>query len=513
MAENIHAIISNKHKSSRSISSHPSGDHSDQCSKKIDQTNLNENNFDEDDDIHILGRSTKISVDLNFSSPSPIKPNLSSSNTKTNENNNLALNKNSFADQNNQQSRPKHFNDGNNAFIRDQRASTGSSSSSLLPNESTQQTFHSFTESFFNHSNPIKFSKPNRNMQANEYISPVSPEQDEYTEWETVPRLVATRNRLHRRLCYHFMSPIDKWNIKKRFPWKMLLQAIKIIFVTLQVVLFGNTYTEKLEINDNMLTTIHKTFLLNWDPTRESKSIPPLMPYAVYTIDDIYSHIDNAVINYANITKLSAASFGYQVKKENPFQSSSSEPLRMSIITSCYERYTNVTLNPSFGSYYIDANIIKNCFSIDNIYPPGSDLWRTFSFYQYLQKNHPEQIDLSSLILLSIKFPLRVIVLNTLSMMNLPQCFDLDAEIHFNNKPHTGSIIVNMILKKNPIECKGNLKVDKHHVQLNEFVILLNFSVLIICFCSLLLCLRTLVKNFRYKKRPKNFLFQLTKSN
>ena len=36
-------------------------------------------------------------------------------------------------------------------------------------------------------------------------------------------------------LKYHFMSPLDKWKDKKRFPGKFLLHVISIILITIQV--------------------------------------------------------------------------------------------------------------------------------------------------------------------------------------------------------------------------------------------------------------------------------------
>ena len=49
------------------------------------------------------------------------------------------------------------------------------------------------------------------------------------------------------------MSPIDKWRIKGRFPWKLLLQVVKIILVTTQLVLFGNNVTQYRAADSSMV--------------------------------------------------------------------------------------------------------------------------------------------------------------------------------------------------------------------------------------------------------------------
>ena len=42
-------------------------------------------------------------------------------------------------------------------------------------------------------------------------------------------------DRLRRKLKYFFMDPCHKWKAKRKFPWKLVLQIIKIILVTIQV--------------------------------------------------------------------------------------------------------------------------------------------------------------------------------------------------------------------------------------------------------------------------------------
>lgn len=41
--------------------------------------------------------------------------------------------------------------------------------------------------------------------------------------------------RLRRHLQFFFMDPIMKWKIRRQFPFKLILQICKIIFITIQV--------------------------------------------------------------------------------------------------------------------------------------------------------------------------------------------------------------------------------------------------------------------------------------
>lgn len=63
-------------------------------------------------------------------------------------------------------------------------------------------------------------------------------------EWATDENFTPARDRLRRALRYYFMSPMDKWRIKGRFPWKLLFQVIKIVLVTSQLLLFGSEVTQ-----------------------------------------------------------------------------------------------------------------------------------------------------------------------------------------------------------------------------------------------------------------------------
>lgn len=48
-------------------------------------------------------------------------------------------------------------------------------------------------------------------------------------------------NKLRWKLKYHLSNPIEKWQRKRKFPFKLLLQIIKIIFVTIHVITYGST--------------------------------------------------------------------------------------------------------------------------------------------------------------------------------------------------------------------------------------------------------------------------------
>ena len=47
--------------------------------------------------------------------------------------------------------------------------------------------------------------------------------------------LASREHKLRGKLKYFFMNPCDKFYAKRRFPYKLVIQLLKIIFVTVQV--------------------------------------------------------------------------------------------------------------------------------------------------------------------------------------------------------------------------------------------------------------------------------------
>lgn len=95
--------------------------------------------------------------------------------------------------------------------------------------------------------------------------------------------------KMRRRLQFFFMNPIEKWHAKKRwvkhqqqdpcqghnadlhcrFPYKFVVQVIKLILVTLQLCLFAHSRYNHVNYSwDNRVTFSH-LFLRGWSPEME----------------------------------------------------------------------------------------------------------------------------------------------------------------------------------------------------------------------------------------------------
>lgn len=89
------------------------------------------------------------------------------------------------------------------------------------------------------------------------------------TECPSCPIVTFTEEKMRRKLRFFFMNPIEKWQAKRRFPYKFIIQLIKIFLVTAQLCLFAhNNYMHVNYTWDNRITFSH-LFLMGWDSSQE----------------------------------------------------------------------------------------------------------------------------------------------------------------------------------------------------------------------------------------------------
>jgi hypothetical protein len=110
-------------------------------------------------------------------------------------------------------------------------------------------------------------------------------------------------DRMRRKLQFFFMNPIEKWQAKRRFPYKFVVQVIKIILVTMQLCLFAHSRYNHINFTyDNKVSFSH-LFLRGWESSMEVSSYPPETgPLSVYVKDDFYTTIDFAAKGYSNLS-------------------------------------------------------------------------------------------------------------------------------------------------------------------------------------------------------------------
>lgn len=55
------------------------------------------------------------------------------------------------------------------------------------------------------------------------------------------PMSAFNEDRMRRKLQFFFMNPIEKWQARRKFPYKFVVQLIKIVLLTMQLCLFAHS--------------------------------------------------------------------------------------------------------------------------------------------------------------------------------------------------------------------------------------------------------------------------------
>jgi mucolipin len=308
---------------------------------------------------------------------------------------------------------------------------------------------------------------------------------------------VQVRDRFRRKLKYYFMNPLDKWKMKGKLPWKLGLQIVKIIVVTLQLLVFGSNMSKYLTHQGNMVVTFRELFMSDWDTVREVMTYPPAAgPYAVYTKEDFYIHVNHVVTTYASLTDSAIGLFGYgrNISDHNP----------MSAISFCKEYYAHGIAEPTY--YFYNYTNIRNydCIDVKNeTLMPGDPLWTDFSIQTYLEKAN-FSIHFDSLLKIVMILPVRTIYLNTLDPADEPDCYSINVTIEYDNSAHDGQVMISLTSYGHRRTCTGDIANNDDYRKTYERIAL-NILVIALCSLSLCLCTRSVYRGNKLRREAVTF--------
>lgn len=294
-----------------------------------------------------------------------------------------------------------------------------------------------------------------------------------------------TEEKMRRKLQFFFMNPIEKWQAKKRFPYKFTVQLIKIILVTMQLCLFAyNRYNHVNYTWDNRISFSH-LFLRGWESTREVSAYPPAIgPLAIYKVDDFYETIDYAYSGYANLSK-AVGSYSY-----------ANEDNTMTDMELCLSQYKKGIIFGFNESYVFDAEIVVTCLNITR--DPGH-LLDSRQYLSYLE------INFSALVKAELKFSLKTVNFKTAGRISPPNCYRFDISINFDNEDHDGQMLLWLDAEPVRLMCKGDVEYVTDDEIDSLLQSLLNYLVITICILSFVLCTRALLRAQKLKKMTNSF--------
>ncbi|KJH50410.1 hypothetical protein DICVIV_03421 [Dictyocaulus viviparus] len=181
-----------------------------------------------------------------------------------------------------------------------------------------------------------------------------------------------TGERLRRHLQFFFMSPLEKWKIRRQFPYKLALQVLKIVFVTLQLILFAEMRMSHVDFMEDTNTVMRHKFLKDWNDDRDALQYPPAEGrYSVYDGKGIVEHLAFIINAYYSLQTDSFASFSYDIQtppkyfnvRNDRSLESDHEFKNIPYLLLCVDRINNVTVNNN--TYEFDITEVHECMHLN----------------------------------------------------------------------------------------------------------------------------------------------------
>ncbi|XP_075318704.1 mucolipin-1a isoform X2 [Odontesthes bonariensis] len=269
---------------------------------------------------------------------------------------------------------------------------------------------------------------------------------------------------IRRKLKYFFMSPCDKYHAKGRKPYKLILQLLKIIVVTAQLVMFGLSNQVVVTFKEENTMTFKHLFLKDYDESLDDS-------FAVYSQQDVYDHIFYAVDKYLALPETSVGRYAYVYGSENG-----------SALSLCQQYYKKGRIDPANDTFSIDPQIITNCVGVDPLSVPSGLL--TNSYKNFTLKFY-------KLINVTIQFQLKAINIQTIINNEIPDCYTFYITIVLDNKAHSGKVKIWLENQAKIKECKDP-SVSGHAENYTRLAF--DVAVALLCLLSLVLCGRSILR-------------------
>uniref|UniRef100_A0A7N6BFL9 Polycystin cation channel PKD1/PKD2 domain-containing protein n=1 Tax=Anabas testudineus TaxID=64144 RepID=A0A7N6BFL9_ANATE len=270
---------------------------------------------------------------------------------------------------------------------------------------------------------------------------------------------------LRRKLKYFFMSPCDKYHAKGRKPYKLLLQLLKIVIVTVQLVLFGLSNQVVVTFKEENTMTFKHLFLKDYDESTGDS-------FAVYTQKDVHDHIEYAVDQYLALPETTVGRYAYVYDVG----------VNGSALSLCQQYYKKGHIDPANDTFIIDPHIITDCVGVNPASIPPTSF--ESSYKNFTPKYY-------KLINVTIEFQLKAINLQTIINNEIPDCYTFHIKIVMDNKAHSGKVNIRLENQASIKECKDP-SVSGHADSYSRLAF--DVVVALVCLVSLLLCGRSILR-------------------
>jgi len=274
--------------------------------------------------------------------------------------------------------------------------------------------------------------------------------------------------KMRHKLEYHFLTPFEKYR-RGRKPWKLAIQILKIIIVTIQVSLFAVDRFAFVTYFKHTKDSFNHLFIKGWHDDY-------FISY--YSRKDVLDAVNFAKERYHSVEDISIGTYAYIGKNES-----------ITPIFYC-SNYRYFGHNPYQPIQRHDVNRKKVCYNMDASFDPAKLIY---------EKNYFERIDS-----IDLHFKLSSIYLAGIKVFRASECFTFNITLQIDNTKNDGRLPVKLIVghilwtSKCPVYRKDAKAVT---ASLQAF----DITVILVCFISCTLCVRSVFKSVKLAKRAKAY--------
>ncbi|KAI6184130.1 PKD-channel domain-containing protein [Aphelenchoides bicaudatus] len=317
--------------------------------------------------------------------------------------------------------------------------------------------------------------------------------------------------KLRRHLQFFFMNPKQKYKIRKQIPFKLVIQVLKVFFITYQIYLFAEMRINHVDFLEDTVTVMRHKFLRDWDHARDAVSYPPETErYTIFSSNEIIEHMSHITLAYYSLQNESFASFSYDSSHVGASNNKRLQAIAFDQIPPmelCINKIADVKLENQ--TYIFDVSEQTDCMKLDFNETEVNNM-KHDEYYiakAFVERNitfKPEDALIISKA--TLRLNLRTIHFSPVSMDKVPECYLIKLLIEFDNSKHTGQVYVNLKAAINYVNlCNGRvLEVSKITLD-TILVITIDVAVLVLCLASFVLCCRALLKAFVLQSKTADF--------
>ncbi|KAI0221993.1 Mucolipin-3 [Lamellibrachia satsuma] len=295
-------------------------------------------------------------------------------------------------------------------------------------------------------------------------------------------------DRLRRRLKYFFMDPCQKWKAKRKFPWKLVLQIVKIVLVTIQIVLvtiqlamFGFYRAAHVNFIEKGNIAFKHLYLNGWDASYETMPYPPATGvFAIYTIPEFFRSVDYALSRYNLTEELAIGAYQFN-------NSDDSKPP----VVMCKVYYRVGKIWAFNESYIYDSDHVEECINLE---PVGNETSGQLIFDTRAYLDHIDKpINFDSIIRIVLKFSVKTVHLKGLTR-DKPDCYLFNV-----------MMLVTLKVADVPLQCHGTVRYQSNDEVETTAMSAFDTIIIIMSVLSVVLCSRSIVSAWLLRKDTVKF--------